>query len=180
MCANTIHPDRLKTLHEIPGLMTGSGTLLYIGARLPDGLRGIPELKEAGYEVTILEVWPKNVAALREAGWNVIEGSAQDAPEILAGRRFDVVFWWHGPEHVVKKELPKVIDGLKEITGRILVTGCPWGEYDQPPLCGNPHERHVSHLNPEDMIKAGMPETRTFGVKDTAYPSHITAWWTKT
>ena len=172
MCATTIHSERLKTLHDIPGLMDSGGTLLYIGARLPDGLRGIQELRNAGYAVTILEVWPDNVRKLLEAGFDATQGDV-----LFDGTRFDVVFWWHGPEHVEKSELPQVAAGLKEISRRLLVTGCPWGRYEQGEEYGNPHERHVSHLEPEDLTAAGLPHTRTYGVRDTGYPSHITAWW---
>jgi len=177
MCATTIHPERLKTLHDIPGLMDRGGTLLYIGARLPDGLRGIPEIQNAGYTVTILDVWPGNVQELREAGWNVTQGDVRDAARVFKRKQFDVVFWWHGPEHVEKLELGKVVSGLKKIARRLLVAGCPWGLYEQGEEYGNPHERHVAHLEPEDLIVAGLPHTRTYGVRDTGYPSHITAWW---
>jgi len=177
MCATTIHPERLKTLRDIPGLMDRGGTLLYVGARLPDGLRGIQELRNAGYAVTILEIWPDNVRKLLEAGLDAVRGDVCDAARLFDGARFDVVFRWHGSEHVEKSELPRVAAGLKGISRRLPVTGCPWGRYEQGEEYGNPHERHVLHLEPENLIAAGLPHTRTYGVGDTGYPGHVTAWW---
>ena len=33
---------------------------------------------------------------------------------VLALLHFDVAFWWHGPEHVTREELPEVVAGLKK------------------------------------------------------------------
>ena len=82
----------------------------------------LEEWKSAGYDITILEVWPKNVVDLKAAGFNVIQG---DVREYMPEHPYDVVFWWHGPEHVHKQELMPTIDKILSYTNQALITGCP-------------------------------------------------------
>jgi hypothetical protein len=119
--------------------------VLYVGARTNRFDFG-EEFRKAGSEVTILEIFQKNVEHLRTIPWlkEVIHGDVRD---FQTDQRFDVVFWWHGPEHLEQEEIQPALERLEAICDRLMVIGCPWGHAEQHDIFGNPHEEHLSHLD---------------------------------
>lgn len=120
-------------------------TLIYIGCKLRwnyPTFRGQDKFDAAHYEVSILELFPKNLALLKKAnkkghkflnGYRppgmfkaVIEGDVRDIKKLVSNK-YDIVMWWQGPEHLPLDELPAAIDTLFSITEKILVLGCPCG-----------------------------------------------------
>jgi hypothetical protein len=137
-------------LRAAPELFDGSigGPTLYIGAntRRADFLDQLPG------PVRVLEVWEANVALLRAQGVDVFHG---DVRTWIAPMRFNVTFWWHGPEHIDAAELPDVLRRIEAWTDRIVVLGCPWGEYVQDAVGGNPHEVHRQAIQPVTLAALG-------------------------
>lgn len=162
---------------ELPQLFSGGKgkAILYVGAR-PGRFQLGRELFEAGYEITLLEVYRPNVEFYSGHPWlkGVVHGDVQN----LGGATcdWDITVWWHGPEHVTKGRGKIALSQLEGLTKRLIVLGCPWGLNRAGPACGNPYEEHLSHWRVEDFEKLGY-ETRTLGEKDN--PStwcHIMAW----
>ena len=139
-------------------------TCLYIGARPVDGLNLVPELRRAGYLLTILEAWEPNVQRLK--------GELEDDETILHGdvrkweppHPFDLVMWWHGPEHVKPAELDPVVRKMTK-WGKKVILGMPWGHQIQGAKDGNPHEPHVWDCEPEWFANRGYC-TVTVGKKN--------------
>jgi len=44
-------------------------------------------------------------------------------------KKFDVIIWWHGPEHVYADELELVLQRFEKMC-KLIILGCPEGEQD--------------------------------------------------
>jgi len=139
--------NRLESLNRlIPDLFIGKyKTVLYIGAR-NGGIDLGEQFRNAGYEISILEIFPPNVEYLKTVPW-VKEVFLGDARTFSTNNKWDVVFWWHGPEHIQESEIPAALENLKKLANKLVITGNPWGRYEQESLYGNIHEIHISHLD---------------------------------
>jgi hypothetical protein len=150
--------------------------VLYVGAkarkRMPTGLW---HLRRCSEEIVCLEIWEPNVKALRKTDFfdEVWHGDIADRATLLSvAGRFDLIFWWHGPEHV---SFPQAIDTCNRLHAAVVVCACPWGKYEQGACFGNPYEVHASALLPEDFERLGyevtvsgkrdVPKSNIFAVK---------------
>lgn len=139
----------VATLWQMPG------TVLYIGAT-PKRFHGGPELRAFGHEITLLEIWPPNCAAFENYGGvaHVICGDVREIDTLeLPHASYDIGFWWHGPEHVARDELPETLSALEKRC-KTVVLGCPWGMYRQGSHL-NPYEVHLCVIYPEDLETLG-------------------------
>jgi len=157
--------------------------VLYIGANARRFQ--LYRLLSTGREVHVLEAHPPNAAALRAdphhpvAG--IVCGDVRKNFELcwhLAP--FDLIVWWHGPEHVPKADLPRLLapsgaEGLGWLCRGAILCGSPWGRYEQGAVGGNAYERHQSALYPSDYRAWGFDHTLTHGRPDVP-GSHISAW----
>jgi len=162
----------------LPELFTPpGGNLLYVGAR-PDAHSWLSELYEVGHKISLLEVWPENAKAMRSDNRirQVITGDVRNVVTalVLFIGIFDIVFWWHGPEHLAREEIGYILGQLECCASRLIVCACPWGVYPQGVHAGNPYETHLSYLYPESFLQLGY-EVRTDGEADKA-GSEIVAW----
>ena len=152
-------PFRHKRLLAILPDRMNYKSLLYIGAR-PDRIDHIEIFKHCN--VTIAEIWRNNVRNIRKAlkspnahkavkklrGLKSVKIIKRNIIDMDLDRKFDVGMWWHGPEHVASDKLQQAIENLERHTRCVVVLGCPWGHYAQSNF-QNPHEKHISHNNPE-------------------------------
>jgi len=158
----------------VPELYYESGTLLYVGANQLREPQGLASMRRAGHEITLLEVWPDNVAHFRAGTQfnHVVEGDVREVASLsLPHAHYDAVLWWHGPEHVDLEEWPDTLAQLESLAD-LVVLGCPWGVMEQEALYGNHHEEHRTHPEPENFP---MYATDTVGEKDTR-SGHLIAW----
>ena len=128
--------------------------------------------EEKHYDVQIMEIWEQNVDGLRSRFPNIIQGDIRD----LKIPKADVVMWWHGPEHVEKKELPNILTALQKQANHHAVISCPWGTHEQGTSYGNPHENHISTLYPNFFENLGW-KTSVIGEKDVK-GNNLIAWHT--
>lgn len=149
-------------------------TLLYIGAR-KRRMQMVNLFVDASYTMDVLEIWPPNVASLKDLKYirRVMEGDVRDVLK-MNFTNYDVVMWWHGPEHVHWKELGKILKDLESLADKFTVVACPWGDNFQEIWKSNIHEEHVSSLYPE-IFKGFDWEIDTIGERDTP-GSNLLAW----
>ena len=169
---NVDRDARTKSLKGlIPDIFSHS-TVLYVGARTERFDYG-EEFMDSRYKITVLEVYKENVDYLKTIPWitEVIHG---DVRWFTSDKKWDIVFWWHGPEHIHKKELPLTLKNLESMANKAVVLGCPWGKYDQHALEGNPYEVHVSAYGFEDFINLEY-SVDCIGKKDIPRLSNLTA-----
>jgi len=150
---------RKKQIAEIPNVYDYR-TLLYIGAS-PNRFELIDEFFYVGYEIDVLEIFEPNVKALKiiNRRWKIFNeiicGDVRNVERILK-HCYDVIVFWHGPEHLLKHDLAPTILKLEDFAHHLLICGCPWGDYPQGAVKGNQHEKHLSSLFPADFQSLGF------------------------
>jgi len=153
-------------------------TLLYVGAS-PSRFELIDEFYYASYKIDVLEIWKPNVESLRilNRRWKLFNkimlGDVRRIEEILQ-HRYDVVIFWHGPEHLGRLDFAPTIRKLEDFAKHLLICGCPWGDYPQGPVKGNPHEAHASSLDPWQFKALGF-NTSTIR-RSPGRGSNLLAW----
>ena len=161
---------------RIPELWQG-GTCLYVGASV-NRAQLLEPLWQAGHEVTLLEIWPANCDHYRgnPKVAHVVEGDVRtvDALE-LPHEQYDVVVWWHGPEHVELGELEQTIRALEARARHLVVLASPWGRWEQGEYGGNPHEEHVTEMQVTDYASLGYT-VAPFGEQDNEDTGRLLAW----
>jgi hypothetical protein len=163
----------------IPSLFEKPGTVLYIGAR-PDQYLAGKLLHEAGNEMTVVEIWPPTLAALRASRqmvWidHLVQGDVREIERVaLPHERFDYTLWLHGPEHVEPEYVKPTIEKLEAMTGRIIVLACPWGRHPWPAEDGNPNQMHRSTLYPRHFDRMGYRVVAVW--PENRLGSHMMAW----
>ena len=157
--------------------MFAPGTCLYVGASRDKFAHGARELIRAGRKVTILEIWEPNVAYYREQPeiTHVVQGDVRNVATLGLGH-FDLVLWWHGPEHIPAEDLEATLVALEALAD-LVVLGCPFGLTPQreEEMRGNPHQKHVSGFLPAAFARLGY-KTNTFGKEAAWNASNLLAW----
>jgi hypothetical protein len=168
-----VESARLAQLQRFaPQVLTGGGTLLYVGAS-PRRAQFLERLM-ATHRVTLLEIWPANADYFRQKGpgLEVVCGDVRQVAKLaLPVDRYDVAFWWHGPEHIRDSELAAALAGLEQ-RARMVVIGCPWGASRQVAIDGNAHQQHVATLYPADLQARGY-RVDTIGVVNGGSRSNL-------
>ncbi len=149
--------------------LQGGKTVLQCGARPGDGwIKIFNTFKRNGYDTFhVLEIHEPNFKWLKEQkNFNlpvIIHGDIRKIDQykdLLP--QYDVVIFWHGIEHLTKQQcidhLPKVMAKSK----LAYITGCPWGKWAQEGIKNNPHEKHLTHWYPKDLVDMDFDEIYTF------------------
>lgn len=155
-----------------------NGTLLYVGGK-PARLQMVSLFHRHGFAIDVLEAWRPNVDSL--TAWNseekilrrIFRGNIRDTSS-LPDEKYNVVMFWHGPEHVPAEDLAFVLLNMEAMATDFSICACPWGKYAQGEVNGNPFERHVSHLYELDFGGFGYM-THAIGKKDKK-GSNLLAW----
>jgi hypothetical protein len=134
-------------------------SVLYVGANVR-AFAFLDLLRDAGCSIDIVEAWKENVDALKpilRENENIVCADIRkiDLVSSFAGRHFDLAIWWHGPEHVESPEVRPVLEKLTKSAKHVLI-GCPWGDYPQGDVDGNPFEQHRCPLNPKYFERKGF------------------------
>lgn len=152
-------------------------SVLYIGAS-PGRQILAKEFRDHGAHLDLVEVWPPNLEALSKTHTaifdNFILGDVRRLGEVIK-KEYDVVCWWHGPEHVTKEEFESTVQSLRQYVKHLVVIACPYGNYPQGMKDGNLFETHYLALTPEDFHRLGWYAI-SFGVKDDPW-SWVMAWY---
>ena len=150
---NTDYADRLAILTKYTGdIFTEPYSVLYIGAK-KKRWDYVPEMHNGGAEITALEACKENADGIWWSVYfkRVIHGDVRYIDYLDLGRdKFDVVFWWHGPEHVSKAEAKELVPKLVALANKYVVFGVPWGVVPQGAVKGNYYEVHLSYWDIQD------------------------------
>jgi len=135
--------DRTESLMRLcPDLFTHK-TALYVGAShgRQDYTR---ELHAGGARITVIEAFKPNTEFLKANCPWIDEVILGDVRTVEIPQKYDVVMWWHGPEHVPLADIRPTIEKLEAVTQIVTVTGCPWGNVVQGEVYGNVFEIHAT------------------------------------
>ncbi len=177
---NTEAAAELSVLTALPELQTYR-RVLYVGANVDRfQLYGLL----AGKALHVLEVFKPYVEALRASPAfrleSVIQGNVLEAdavPEVARLAPFDLLVWWHGPEHVdmdAARALLGPTGGVHRLYTKAILLGCPWGVYKQGAVDANEWQKHRWHPLPDFFLNLGY-SVYTVG-EPHSKEGHITAW----
>ncbi len=182
MNSDPVQLEREKCVKRcIPELFSGKyQSVLYVGAN-QKRQHFLKNFEESNYKrIVILEAFKENFKFLKSKfetkqpdSYQVLWGKVQEIEKLLL-KPFDVIFFWHGPEHLPEEQIESTLKKLESISNYLIVLGMPFGKYVQGPEYGNPFELHRSYIYPSFLQKLGYL-TETLGNKDEK-GSNITAW----
>jgi hypothetical protein len=159
-------PERLNSLLTLFPNVFQYKKVFYIG--VSNRFQLGQQLKDNNCSVTVLEADSKHYEIVRKNDWlcEVIQG---DILNFSFNKRYDVIYWWHGPEHVYLNELDKALTKI-ENNARFIVLGCPWG-INKNKYLG--YQEHKSHLLPNFFHNRGY-KTECIRKPNVVW-SHITS-----
>ena len=161
--------SRVEVLRERTPLFERNGKLLYIGGSAGK-LQLLGHLLQ--YDWNILEIDSVNAQTL---GGEVVVGDVRNVYDMFESKEFDTIIWWHGPEHVYHCEVQNILIDLATLCKGLIVLGAPFGYYPQDTYLGNVHERHLSHLLPEDFRQWGY-KVATVGELESGPEGCLIGW----
>lgn len=130
--------------------------MLYVGGHLRYGrnLQMSAYFRKAGYTIDVIEIFPDNVAQLANIQWisRLIEGDVRLFHPYFV---YDLVVFWHGPEHLEADEVPGLLEKMKTYA-KAIIFASPNGRYEQGAEYGNDAERHASTWYLEDFVRLDM------------------------
>lgn len=146
--------------------------MLYIGAN-KYRCHMLNQFRNRNYLIDIVEPFKDNCKIYDGViGINKVYNST--IQDFVRERTYDVVLWWHGPEHIDINELKPTLDKMETMANKYVILGTPWGNNPQEAIYGNPLEEHKTHLYEENFNKYNY-KTNTIGVKDT-WNSNLLIW----
>jgi hypothetical protein len=163
--------ERKEQLKNIVPDLFSYKSVLYVGART-GRFDFSQEFRKAGYDITVVERYKPNVDYLKTIPW-IKKVIRKDIREFTTKKKYDVIFWWHGPEHIPKKDLRKTLRNLEKMCNNVMVLGCPNGDVKQQNEYENPYEDHLSGYEGLEFEKLGYT-IDVIGQKDT-FASNILA-----
>jgi len=164
--------DRLKQIRGLIPDVFEYKSLLYIGAS-PNRAELLSAFEAAGYRILILEAWGDNARILAQRGHDVVHGDVRQIGKHISGK-YDIVLWWHGPEHLSLIEAGFVLGRLEAYANIMVVAGSPHGKYEQGAVDGNPHEKHLCELYPDSFRSIGW-KAEAYGMPDVK-GSNLIGW----
>ena len=145
-------------------------SLLYIGVSKKH-FQFKTYLDNLGYNITLLEAHAPNLESYIKdyicINADIIEFDTYDL-------RWDVVMWWHGPEHITKEKLKPTLKKIERIANKLVILGCPFGRYVQGVSNNNKYQIHKNHIYPKDLLDLGY-YVDTIGRQDIP-GSNLMAW----
>jgi hypothetical protein len=96
----------------------------------------------------------------------IIHGDVREASKYIKNN-VDTTFWFHGPEHIPKEDLPKAFIETNKITNKAIFWMGPWGHY-YGLYCGeNEPDNHHYYPEDEDFTQLGFDIIHSGGEKHT-------------
>jgi hypothetical protein len=112
-----------------------------------------PTLKISYLEVSdiYIEKWKNGIFPL-------IVGDIRNIDKILEINDFDVICWFHGPEHIEQTEMLDTFNKVFSVVKKGIVFACPWGNYYdyQHALNENEYEIHKNKSMDEHCFIEGF------------------------
>lgn len=182
MKSNPIQEERERCVKKyIPELFSSKyKSVLYVGAN-QKRQHFLKDFQEAKYnKIIILEAFDDNYKFLKKEFeesnpqlYKVIHGDIRNIEDFQL-QKIDVVFFWHGIEHLPEKDIITTLKKLESKANKIIVLGMPFGYYKQGAEYGNSFEEHLYAVYPSFLEDIGY-RTETLGNSDQE-GSNITAW----
>ena len=141
-----MHIEEKTLIDFIPEINNGQNkTMLYVGANKSRAYLTDRFLK-AGYKIDCLEIYEPNAEywKTQKTFNNIIIGDVRNI-DTLVKDKYDVVVWWHGPEHIPKVDVYQTFLKIEDITNELIVSAGPYkgAVEDFTHIYGNSAESHL-------------------------------------
>lgn len=147
-------------------------SVLYVGANT-HRQQILKDFRNHEYNIDIVEPFAANVEYCKLIpGIDNVYHS--DIKSFAAPRLYDIVFWWHGPEHINRTEYEQTFSHMEKMASKYVVLSCPWGINPQDAIDNNNFEIHRTHAYEHDFRVYGYT-VDVIGKKDT-WNSNLIAW----
>jgi len=170
---------RKRQIKTIPGVFSYE-TMLYIGANTKR-IELVDLFYAREYKIDVLEAWETNFKALAiwNKKWKIFDNIYLEDVRLMDEHihhrsNWDIIIFWHGPEHLPRLDVVPAIEMLERYANHLVILGCPRGEYKQPAVGGNPFECHESYLYEKDFQDLGYLTSTVRPQKP--HGSNIMAW----
>lgn len=137
-------------------------------------------LKQCGATyIAYIEIFEGYCAKFANREYKIIMGDVREIDKVISKNEFDLIMWFHGPEHIKHKEMPQTFEKIKQVCGKGLVTLCPLGSYYASSCVhGNIYENHLQpdmSVSDFDIVKG--VNFFSIGDKNTSDALIIGYWW---
>jgi hypothetical protein len=96
--------------------------------------------------ITYIEIFEGYREKFKNREYKIIAGDIREIDNVITNGEFDLICWFHGPEHIKNEEMPQTFDKLRKLCGKGVVSICPFGSYyDEDMICDNVYEIHIQH-----------------------------------
>lgn len=169
---NDLRNYREKQLIECIPDVYNYKSLLYVGADI-HRCHMLKDFRNREQFIDIVEPFEANCNYYKGVNGinNVYQSTIQD---FKPNTKYDIVLWWHGPEHMNENEYEKTFKHMETMANKYIIMGVPWGINKQDAIDNNDYEIHRTSTLPEHFEKYGY-KTNSIGNKDTWY-SNILIW----
>lgn len=114
---------------------------------LPDATIRFLEKLNVNPKITYLEIFEENCkrVKLQRPDIHFVQGDVRNIKNLIHDK-FDLIVWWHGPEHIYEHELVDTILNIESLlnTNGVIILGSPDGWLEQHNDDGNLHNDHYS------------------------------------
>lgn len=158
-------------IKNIPDILDHK-SILYIGA---NKLRHwfLDKFENADYEIDIVEIYQDNCKWLLSQGkYNVCNANILN---FNFGKKYDIVFWYHGIEHVLKNSFINYLPNIKNNINKLAIFGCPYGKFKQDEVYNNENEKHISEWSPNELINLGL-QVAYYGKENDVWGADLISW----
>lgn len=122
----------------------------------------------------VLEIWGPYCEELNKIyEMKLVQGDVRAIP--LKGR-FELVFWWHGPEHLWSWDMKGAVAECERVCSGTVVIGCPWGSRPNKGRDNNPYQMHNSSHYPEEFWALGYKVATKGGIHEYVPDGGMIAW----
>lgn len=141
-----------QIIDVFPEIVNGNGKkALYVGANKVRAFF-LNELWGFGYNVDIIEIYEENFNYIKNnyKFRKIILGDIQE----FELETYDLIFWYHGPEHIEKENFKPTLERLEKKTKHIVI-GCPKNDHLVYDNNLNIFEKHLWKVCENDFISLG-------------------------
>ena len=132
---------------------------------------------EPTVKCSYLEIFQPYIDKFSGREYPIIKGDVTKIDETIAKGDFDIVCWFHGPEHVDQSKLLSSFDKIFDVVNVAFIACAPWCRYHdyQEELNNNPYEKHMIKDMGYQNFDSGFDnyDVNYFNVKDSSSGSII-------
>lgn len=120
-------------------LLVGTGGTERMFTEWPRVLKGC-----GATNITYIEIFDGYCNKFTNREYKIIKGDVRKIDEVVSKDEFDLILWFHGPEHIKREEMPQTFEKIRQMCSKGFVSICPFGSYyAEDVIIDNIYEKHI-------------------------------------